>query len=255
MRNIWIVAHNTTKEILRDKVLYGLFVFALFLIFCSLLLGQLSFAEQARIVTDLGLVATQVGCGMLSVFVGSSLVWKEIERQTVLTLLSKPVSRAKFLIGKFLGLGLVIILVDILISTVLALLIQNLGDVHWYQFIVAEIGALFESLFLLSVAIFFGVFCRPIMTTVFTLSIWVLGHGINDLHYFSQKSPNEIFKAIGLGISKFFPNLDYFNFKEAVIYGDAISSLSITRAFGIWIAWFIILSIASTWIFEKRDFT
>jgi Cu-processing system permease protein len=255
MRTSAIVAINTVKEIIRDRVLYGLVVFAVLLVFVSLLLGGLSFDEQARIVTDLGLVAVQLGCGMLAVFVGSSLVYREIEKQTVLTLLSKPVSRSSFLLGKFMGLGIVIVLVDLLISGFLALVCVYFGAVHWNQFLVSSLGVLLESLFLLSVSLFFGVFCRPILTTIFTLSVWLVGHGISDMHFFSEKSQSPVLRQLGTILARSFPNLDYFNFKEAVVYGDIIAVGSIHRALILWFAWFLILLVTSIWIFEKRDFT
>jgi len=254
MRVILVVARNTIKEIIRDRVLYGLVLFAGILVLVGLLLGGLSYDEQARIITDLGLVAVEIGCCMLAIFVGSSLVWREIEKQTVLLLISKPMKRSQFLIGKFIGLGSVLVLVDILISLFLALMCKVYGNVHWYQFFVSQLGILLESLLLLSISLFFGVFCRPTLTILFTLSAWMVGHGINDLHYFSEKSNNQAMKVVGLAISRIFPNLDYFNFKEAVIYGDPIGGFLIGRAFGIFAAWVTLLLISSIWIFNKRDF-
>jgi ABC-type transport system involved in multi-copper enzyme maturation permease subunit len=254
MKSIWIVAQNTLKEIIRDRILYGLIIFAGFLVVAGLLLGELSYAEQERVMTDLGLVGVEFGCCMLAIFVGSSLVWRELEKQTVLLLISKPVKRSHFLIGKFLGLGMVLVLVDVMISIFLAVMCKIYGQVHWPQFILCQGGILLESLFLLSVTLFFGVFSRPVLTSIFALSIWFLGHGINDLHFFSEKSKNPILKTMGLAVAQVFPNLEYFNFKEAVIYGDPITGFSIQRAVAIWAAWFVILLISSIWIFDRRDF-
>jgi len=255
MRSVWVVAQNTVKEVLRDRILYGILVLAVFLVGLSLLLGDLSFTEQERIITDLGLVAVQLSCCMLAVFVGSSLVWREIEKQTVLLLISKPVRRSQFLLGKFLGLGAVVVLADVLVSLVLALVCSFYGVIHWQQFIAAQGGILMESFFLLSLTIFFGVFARPTLTTIFVLAIWVAGHGVNDIHYFSEKSRSEVLKSAGLAFTRVFPNLDLFNFKEAVIYGDAIPAYALGRAGVLCLAWFVIFLIGAIWIFDRRDFT
>ena len=122
-----------------------------------------------------------------------------------------------------MGLCLVLILVDILVSLFLGVMCKIYGQVHWPQFFVCQFAILLESLLLLSATLFFGVFCRPALTTLFSLSVWVLGHGINDLHYFSEKSQNPYLKNLGLGVARVFPNLEYFNFKEAVVYGDPIN--------------------------------
>ncbi|MDZ4677826.1 MAG: ABC transporter permease subunit [Oligoflexia bacterium] len=255
MNAAFLVASNTMREILRDRILYGLILFAIGVVALSVFLGELSLFEQSRIITDFGLVAAQLGCGTLAIFIGSSLVWREIEKQTILTLLSKPVSRSTFIIGKFLGLSCVILLVDVLVSLFLAFICSQYGQVFWTQFIISAFGVFAESLFLLSTAIFFGVFCRPVLTTLFTLSVWLVGHGVNDLHYFSEKSKNVVLKNFGLGFSRIFPNLENFNFKEAVLYGDAITNQTLLNVSSLWLAWIAILLVVSIWIFEKRDFT
>ena len=254
MTSIKIVAFNTVREILRDRILYGLMIFAVLLVFLSLLLGGLSFAQQERIITDLGLVAVEFGCCMLAIFVGSSLVFREIEKQTILLLISKPMTRSQFLLGKFAGLTSVLLLVDLLVSGFLALICHQYGEVHWPSFLISQVGVLFESMFLLSVVIFFGTFAKPVLTTIYSLGIWLVGHSINDLHYFSEKSNSPFLKNFGLAFSRIFPNLDYFNFREAALYGDPIPHYIIGRAVVLWLAWFTILIIGSIWIFNRRDF-
>jgi Cu-processing system permease protein len=254
MTRTFVIASNTAREIFRDRILYGLLIFAVLLIFMSLLLGELSFSEQARIITDMGLVAAELGCGMLAIFIGSSLVWRELERQTVLTLLSKPVKRTEFLIGKFLGLAWVLLIVDILISLFLAMICLFFGKLNLGPFIVSELGVLAESLLLLSMTLFFGVFCRPILTTLFTLCMWLLGHGTDDLYFFANKSHNTVLHYIGIFASRVIPNLNAFTFKEAVVYGDVIPQVDIIKALILWIAWSAILLISASLIFKKRDF-
>ena len=101
MKAIWIIANNTFREIIRDRILYGLVVFALLLIGVSLVLGQLSFAEQMRISIDFGFAAIHFSAVILSIFIGSTLVSKEIDKKTVMTLLARPITRFQFLFGKF----------------------------------------------------------------------------------------------------------------------------------------------------------
>ena len=254
MNAVKVVALNTVREILRDRILYGLLLFAILLVFLSLLMGGLSFAQQERIITDLGLVAVEFGCCMLAIFVGSSLVFREIEKQTILLLISKPMTRSQFLLGKFAGLTTVLILVDLLVSAFLALVCKQFGEVHWPQFIVSQAGVLLESMVLLSVVIFFGTFAKPVLTTIYSMGIWLVGHSINDLQYFSQKSSSVFMKNFGSVFSRIFPNLALFNFREAALYGDPIPHVMILKAVVLWAAWFVILLISSIWVFNRRDF-
>src|SRR5436305_70886 len=104
MRAIYVIAVNTFHEIIRDRILYGILVFALLLIGISLALGQLSFAEQSRISANFGFTGIHLAAAILAIFIGSSLVSREIEKRTIMTLLVRPLSRTQFIIGKFLGL-------------------------------------------------------------------------------------------------------------------------------------------------------
>lgn len=254
MRNIAIVASNTLREILRDRVLYGLLLLVFTLVLFSLLIGDLSFAQQEKIITDFGLVAVDFGCCMLAIFVGSSLVFRELEKQTILLLISKPVKRSAFIVGKFIGLGIVLIIVDVGVSAFLSLICYRYGTVNWTPFVISQVGILLESLLLLAFALFFGTFARPTMTAIFTFFVWILGHGMNDLHYFSGRSTSGLTKVVGAGVSRVFPNLEYFNFREAVVYNDPIGAHLITRGLVVWAAWFAILLISTIWIFDRRDF-
>ncbi|MCB0342972.1 MAG: ABC transporter permease subunit, partial [Bdellovibrionales bacterium] len=127
MRVVWIIALNTFREIIRDRILYGLVVFALLLIGLSLALGQLSFAEQIRISANFGFTGIHLSAVMLSIFAGGSLVAKEIDKKTILTLLARPISRFQFMLGKSLGLTLVVVSVVTGLALVLAFILMNMG--------------------------------------------------------------------------------------------------------------------------------
>lgn len=255
MRAISAILTNTATEIMRDKILYGLFIFAAALVLLSLLLGGLSFAEQARIITNLGLVAGQLGCSLIAIFIGGSLVWKEIEKQTVLVLLSKPVTRTEFLLGKFLGLALVIFVVNFLIAGMVAVVCAIFSKVTWQPFLMAQVGILLESWILLGLGIFFGTFSRPIITTFATFSLWVIGHFLENLAYFSERSTSLFGQKIGIFLSKALPDLEVFNFKAAAVYGDPLMVHEISKPFVVFALWTALLLISSSWIFSKRDFT
>ena len=100
---IYAVARNAFREAVRDRVLYNLIVFVLLLTAAAIFLGELTAGQEARVVTDLGLSATLIFGVFIAIFVGVSLVWKEIEKRTVYSIFAKPVSRTNFILGKYLG--------------------------------------------------------------------------------------------------------------------------------------------------------
>ena len=98
------IALNTYREAVRDKVLYNLVLFAIVMIFSSYVLGKISVYQEIKIIKDLGLAAISVFGMVIAIFLGIGLVSKEIDRRTLHSLLSKPVSRMEFLLGKYCGL-------------------------------------------------------------------------------------------------------------------------------------------------------
>src|SRR5919107_5641892 len=113
-RRVLTIARNTFREAVRDRVLYNLVVFALLLTGAAVFLGELSAAQEAKIIVDMGLSATLVFGVFIAIFVGVGLVYKEIERRTIYAVFSKPVGRGEFLVGKYLGLCLTL-LVNVLV--------------------------------------------------------------------------------------------------------------------------------------------
>src|ERR1035437_8560255 len=106
MTQILAIARNTFLETIRDRILNAILVFAVLLIGTSLLLGQLSAGQDVKIVKDLGLGAIGFFGVIIAIFVGTSLVHKELDKRTVFVVLTKPVARSTFLLGKLIGLML-----------------------------------------------------------------------------------------------------------------------------------------------------
>ncbi len=106
MRKVWAIAGITFKEAKRDRILYLLFFFAAVAILASRVLAILTVGDRVKIIKDVGLASIQVFGVLMAVLIGTSLVYKEIDKKTIFTLLSKPLHRAEFILGKFLGLVL-----------------------------------------------------------------------------------------------------------------------------------------------------
>src|SRR6201993_2895094 len=104
MSRVGVVALNTFREAVRDRVLYNLVFFALVMIAASILVGQVSIGIEKIVIVTLGLSAISVIGLLISVFIGVGLVSKEMDKRTLYALFAKPVRRWEFLLGKFGGL-------------------------------------------------------------------------------------------------------------------------------------------------------
>src|SRR5438067_10517662 len=114
---VLLIARNAFREAVRDRVLYNLVLFVLLLTAGAIFLGELSAGQETKIIIDLGLSAMLLFGVFIEIFVGVGSVYKEIERRTLYAILSKPIGRGQFLLGKYLGLCLTL-LVNMLIMGV-----------------------------------------------------------------------------------------------------------------------------------------
>src|SRR5688572_16313507 len=105
------------RESVRDRVFYNLVLFAVLLISASILIGQLTAGQDVKIIKDLGLAATSLFGLFIAIFVGISLVSKEVDRRSVYALFAKPVRRSEFILGKYAGL-LLTLLVNMVVMTI-----------------------------------------------------------------------------------------------------------------------------------------
>ncbi len=254
MKSILVIAQNTYREIFRDRILYGLMVFGVLLILLSLALGELSFSEQSRITINFGFTAIHIGAMILSIFVGSTLVGREIEKKTIMTLLVRPISRTQFLIGKSLGLMAVIFASILILALVLFGILATLHQSLSWDFLVGLYGVFLEAMLLLGVTLFFGTFASPILSVSFSIGIFLIGHWLDSLKFFTEKSSSPAFRYLGRITSQVVPNLEYFNWRTLSIYETKMPLSQVLMASAYAMAWSALLVAAAAAILRKRDF-
>lgn len=206
------IALNTFRESVRDRVLYAFFIFACSITMLGIVLGSLSIGQEIRIIEDLGLSVIAIIGGIITVFTGTNLVYKELDRRTIYVIFSKPVTSWQFILGKYLGLALCIILVTAAMGLFLAALVWMVEPNHQIQLHLPWLAGalslvLAELLFVLAIATFFSTFSTPIMSVIFTLSIWFIGHLGSSLLELSNMSQNQIAKALLSSIYWVLPDL------------------------------------------------
>lgn len=247
------IAFNTFRENLREKLLYNLLIFALLMIGSSVLLTRLTVGEWDRLIIDLGLSSMNVFGVLIAIFVGISLVSKEIDKKTIFTIVSKPVPRYEFLLGKYLGLVVTLLINTIVMAAGLLAVMAYLGA-PVTPMLFKALGFIFlEFLVITAVALVFSTFTSTTLSAIFTLAIYVVGHLSTDLKLFGAKM-DEVGKAVLNAVYYVLPNLERFNLKGQVIHhiDIAASDLVLTAAYGLTYAAFLLL-LASI-IFQRRDF-
>src|SRR6267154_1528001 len=190
-RRVFAIARNAFREAVRDRVLYNLVVFVLLLIAGAIFLGEISAGQEAKIIVDLGLSAILLFGVFIAIFVGVGLVYKEIERRTLYAILSKPIGRGQFLLGKYLGLCLTL-LVNVIImgaGVSLALIYIRRGwDPLAIKIWPAIMLIYFELMIITGVALLFSTFSSPALSALLTFFVFVIGHFSADLKTLSSTS-------------------------------------------------------------------
>jgi ABC-type transport system involved in multi-copper enzyme maturation permease subunit len=188
---IYYIARNTFREAVRDRVLYNLIAFALLLTGAAVLVGQISIEIERLVVVDLGLSAVSLFGIVIAIFIGIGLVSKEIEKRTLYTVLSRPVRRWEFIVGKFCGLaGTLIVNASLMAVGVFGALFYV---AHKFSrpdawIFVALYFIILEFLIICSLSLFFSSFSSPLLSAVFSFSLFVIGSFADDLRGFASPS-------------------------------------------------------------------
>ncbi len=251
---IQAIAVNTFREAIRDKILYSLLFFALIMIGASLLLGKLALGEYTKIIMDVGLAAISLFGTLIAIFVGITLVNKEIEKRTVYTVVSKPIRRWEFIVGKYLGLALTLFVEVVVMSIGFFLMVIYAGG-SFPSILFVAIGLIYiELLFLTAIAVFFSSFSTPTLSGLFTLSAYIIGHLTEDIKRFGEESESAMVKSASEFLYYLLPNLENFNIKNQAVHGVAIGGGEVALVIVYGVIYISLILFASTVIFQGRDF-
>ncbi|MFH1680836.1 MAG: ABC transporter permease subunit [Candidatus Eisenbacteria bacterium] len=218
------VAIHTLKETIRDRVFVASLLFAVLIIGGSVGVGPLAAGQKDKVIKDIGLAAiTAIGV-FLAVFIGVSLVHREMERRTIHTLLARPVGRTEYLLGKYLGVVLTLGLNVAAMGAVYMLL------VHFYlgTLDAANAAAIYligvELAVIASFSVLFSVVSSPALGGLFTLALFFVGHLAEDALRFAAMLPPGRGRAAAEALGFLIPNLELFNVKGMAVYGKPVGA-------------------------------
>jgi Cu-processing system permease protein len=257
MERIVTIALGAFKESVRERVLYNLVVFAFLLIGAGILLGSISVGVERLVLVNLGLAAISVFGLLIAIFIGIGLVSKEIERRTIYNILSKPVTRAEFILGKYAGL-LLTLFVNTAIMTAgfyVAMAIQKKGlALEDFSLLIAVYFILLQLAIAVAIAIFFSCISTPILSAVFTFCLFVIGNFLGDIRWFGQESGSSLLEKITAVLYYLLPNFSNFNVINQVAHGVKIPGLFIAANTCYALLYIAVLISGAVLIFEEREF-
>ena len=259
------IAINTFKEAIRDKILYNLLIFALIVIVASVLLGRLTIGQDQRVIKDIGLATMSLFGVLIATFVGTSLVHKEIRRKTIYTIISKPIHRREFVLGKYCGL-LLTMLVNLLIMTVIlfaVLILHRLlfaqpltgpKPIGYISLLKAVLLIFFESMLITSVAVLFSTISTSTLSTFFVLATYFIGHLTVDLKELGAASESRLATTLCSLCYYVLPNLENFNIRAEMVREMIMSTRFIFYVIIYGILYMVAVMLVSILFMEKKEF-
>lgn len=253
MSQILAVAVNTFREAVRDKVLHSILFFAAILLFVSLGMEEITIGDQVKVVRGVALGGIALMGGIIAIFLGVGLVYKEIERKTIYTLASKPVPRWRLLLGKYFGLWLTLAAEVALLALLYVLVVGTKYGMSGGIFL--AIGMLMLELTLLCAwATLFSTFAAPTTASAYSLCVYLVGHFADDLKLFGERSEDPAFQAVALALYRVLPNLSVFNIRAEAVHGIAVPTIEIAWASAYGLGYTAAVLAVAILVFEKRDF-
>ena len=257
---IWAIALNTFREAARIRVLYGIVVLVLGANLLAVVLGQLSIHEEQRVARDIGLAGISLFGSLTAFFLGVFLLYTEVQRRTIHAIVSKPIERWEFVVGKYVGMAVVLTILVAMFAVAMILMLawQQVGVSG--EIVRALVPAWVEVLTVAAIAIFFSSFSTPFLSGIFALAMWALGRVTPDIEA-AIKTGSGWIRATAHVALEIVPDIHLFSPSGRVVEGALVS---VNGDFITWgyvglaslhgLGWIVGLLAFACVLFHRRDF-
>jgi Cu-processing system permease protein len=256
MSRVGVVAWNTFREAVRDRVLYNLVFFALLMMGAAILVGQISIGIEEMVIISLGLSAISVIGLLMAVFIGVGLVSKEMDKRTLYALLAKPVRRWEFLLGKFAGL-----LLTLSVNT--AAMAAGLFAALYYVkhpleradgvALVAIYFILLKLAVVVALALLFSCYTTPLLAILFTAGLYISGLFVKEMRDLHNDTLAPTVQTFLRWLSYLLPNFENFDVMASAAHGRAIPATLILHNTAYAALYCAIVLAAASAIFSRRN--
>jgi Cu-processing system permease protein len=245
---------NGFREARRNRVTLLVALFALGLLLSSSLVLNVTVGVFDRVLTDMGLGSMSLMLVMLTIFLSSGLISREIERRTIFLMVSKPLSRGAFLVGRLFGNMLTVTVLQLAMAVIFLALMRFYGTplspAH-----LAALGMLWFELWVLSgVGFLMSSFSSQMVSAFVTVSIYVAGNLSSDIYSLARRSKSGALEALGQAVYYVLPDLSRFNYRPQASYAAAISSSQLLSDMAYGTAYTAVLVSLAVLLFNRRDF-
>jgi len=250
-----VIALNTFKEAVRNKVFYTLIFFAFVFTVFSISLSTMVLGDMVKVIIDMGLANIEIFGALIAIFVGIFLVYKELERRTIYTIITRPISRWQFILGKYLGLVLTLIVEIFIMTSIFFAIIIFFNDApEKIPALMLAIWLIFIKLLLITaVAVFFSSISTPILSGMFTLAFYVIGSISGHLMSLIEQNTAPMFATFIRMLAFLLPDFRFLDVKGMVYYEHEITASKIFLATSYGLLYTVIILALAMLIFDRKD--
>ena len=252
MNTIWVIATNTFRQVVRQRLFYNLLVFGLGMLILSVLVGSLTIGYPSRVVRSIGLSGVSVVLDLVALLVGVALIHQEIDRKTLFVVLTRPLQRWQYVLGRYFGLLGVLAAALLGLSAIfLFCLVSMRGDPTAVD-VMALLMSLVEAAVLGAAAVVLSSFSTPTLSAGIGIGFWIICATTDDLVRLAQSSGEAAVNAAKV-LSYALPSFARFNLREIAVYAQPLPVADVVgaAAYGFLYAAFL-MAIASV-ILSKRE--
>lgn len=240
---------------MRDRIVLAACALVFIMIGFSLFIGTISIDQDVRMIVDFSLTAIYILQIFVAIFIGSMLIYKEVERKTFFLILPKPIKIEAIIIGKCLGLTATTAVVTTVSTVALyAILFFKGGHLFFLPILISVLLSLVESSLLILLSILFSGMTSPILSAVYTIGFFLIGHSAEIYRSFMfEMAPS--FRLYALQTAYYlFPNLEKFNIRNDVIYDKIPTPLVLLFTILYALCFAIIIFLLTRANFKKKEF-
>jgi ABC-type transport system involved in multi-copper enzyme maturation permease subunit len=259
---IWAIALNTFREARRNRVLWGVLVVVAGVNVAGAVLAEMTLGEEARVARDVGISGVSLFGSLTAIVLGVTLLHGEIARRTIHSIVSKPIQRWEFVLGKYLGMGITLSILVAFFTVAMALLLR-FQDVPWSEAVSkAVLLAWMEVLVVAAIAVFFSSFSTPFLSGIFTFGLYFAGSATDSMREALAEGKQGPIIEYPLQFALWvIPDLHIYSISGGTVHGERVSvhgefvDWSYVGMAGGYAALYVgMLLLLSIVIFSQRDF-
>ena len=254
MNGFLALAWNGFREARRNRVTTVVAAFAILLLISSTLVTQVTVHTYDRVLTDFGLSTMAILLVGLAVFLSCGLIPQEIERKTIFLVVSRPMSRSRFLLSRLTGNLISLYLLQLAMTAVFFFELWLYKAPVTSAIIASLVGLSAELLVVTAVGFLFSTFSSQLISALITVGIVFAGHLAGDVYRLATKSGSTAIRLVGQGSYYLVPNLDRMNFRDQAALAAEVAASDVLQSVGLALGYAALLLVLATVIFERRDF-